>query len=605
MEAKTLPEMFFTQASLRKNDVAFEYRIRKNEPYRSISWGHLQLIVTEIAYGLLELGLRKNDKVAIIAETRFEWSSCDLAILSCGGIVVPVYPTLPSEAVKYILQNSECGIVVVENKGQLQKIRGQWESLKGVRYAVVIDDFGDLPENDPKIISLRKIRDKGRHNHQKDPCLLERYINEVNIHDLATIIYTSGTTGDPKGVMLTHKNILSVINVLPKVFPVASTYKFLSFLPLSHVFERVVGLYFAISRGFTISYCSSVDQIPNSLKDSGANSMLVVPRILEKIYVKIESELKAISGFKKKLITWAFNVSENVLLCRQSKKYFSLYYFFNLIQLVIADFLVFKKIRKKLAPKMKYFISGSAPLSPEVAKFFFKIGIPVIEGYGLTETTAPATTNSLKEQKIGTVGKPIPGVEIKIAEDGEILIKGPNVFLGYYKDEEKTKEAFQDGWFKSGDIGEIDNDGYLKITDRKKDIIVTSSGKNIAPQNIENALKTSPYISNVIVIGDRRKYLSCLVTLDKDQILKYAEKQNFHIASNDLTELYTSPFVVKLIESEIRLKTASFAGYEQIKRFTIIPGDFTIESGEITPTLKVKRKFVENKYKDVIDAMYV
>ncbi len=602
MEANSLPEMFFKQASLRENNIAFEYRIRKSEPYRSISWGHLKLIVTEIAYGLLELGLKKNDKVAIISETRYEWSACDIGILSCGGIVVPIYPTLPPEAVKYILQNSECSIAIVENKGQLQKIRGTWDELKNVRYSIVIDDFGDLPENDPRILSLRKIRDKGRHNHQKDPYLLEKFLKEINVNDLATIIYTSGTTGDPKGAMLTHKNILSVVSILPQIFPVAAGYKFLSFLPLSHVFERVVGLHFAISKGFTINYCSSIDQIASSLKDSGVDAMLVVPRILEKIYSKVDSEIKSFSGLKKQIVNWAFKVAENVLYCKKNKKCFSLFYLFNFLQYFLADVLIFSKIRKKLAPKIKYFISGGAPLSVEVADYFFKIGIPVIEGYGLTETSAPVATNSLKQQKIGTVGKPIPNVEIKIAPDGEILMKGPNIFVGYYKNELNTKEAFDDGWFKSGDIGEFDNEGNLKITDRKKDIIVNSAGKKIAPQNLENALKTSEYISNIVVIGDKKKYVSALVTLNKEQIIKYAQSRNIQA---DFRELCKNPIIIKLIDEEIRSKTSSFADYEQIRKFSIIPNDFTIESGEITPTLKVKRKLIESKYKDIIDSMYV
>lgn len=601
MGFKSLPAVFFTRANERKNNVVFEYRIRRDEPYRTVSWNRLQNIVYEIAYGLIDLGLQKGKIVAIISETRYEWAACDYAILSCGGIVVPIYPTLPPEAVNYILNDSEVSIVVVEGKGQLQKIRGQWEKLPHVKYAIVIDDFGDLPENDSRILSLQNLRDKGRVYYKKDPAFILRYIDDVDRYDIATIIYTSGTTGNPKGVVLTHNNILSVIEILPSILPVGSKHKFLSFLPLSHVFERVVGLHFPISIGTTISYCSSMDQVGKSLVDSEASVMMVVPRMLEKIHTKLENEFSKAQGLKKKLLDWAFNVSKKWLHLKNQNKGFSIKYCYCLIQRMLADKIVFSKVRKKLAPQMKYFVSGGAPLSIEIAEYFHILGYTILQGYGLTETTAPATTNTVKENKLGTVGKPLPISEIKIAEDGEILIKGDNVFSEYYKNKEKTKEAFVDGWFKSGDIGEFDNEGFLKITDRKKDLIITSSGKNVAPQNIENAIKTSQYISNVIVIGDKRKYLSALVTLDHAAISDYAKSKGI---SNDINMLCENPEIISLINEEIKYKTAPFADYEQIRRFTILPEDFTISNGEITPTMKIKRNVIEHRYKSMIDKMY-
>lgn len=558
--------------------------------------------VVEIAYGLIELGLKKNDRVAILSDTRYEWSECDLAILNVGGIVVPIYPTLPNQAVNYILNNSECQIVIVEGKGQLQKIRSQWDSLKHIKYAVVIEDLGDLPQYDQRIISLRGLKDRGKLNFSKDPYLIDNCRKEIKESDTATIIYTSGTTGEPKGVMLTHRNILGVISDLPKIMPVGSSDKFLSFLPLSHVFERVGGFFYAISTDATITYCSNADQIGASLRDSGATIMLVVPRLLEKIYFKINTQLKTLPEFKKKLFQWAYSVGKKYINNKSSKKKSPLAVI-NKVNYRIADRLVFSSIRKKIAPKLRYFISGGAPLSKEIGEFFSIIGMVVLEGYGLTETSAPVTVNTLRDFKLGTVGKPLPSASLKIASDGEILIKGPMVFSGYYKNENATKDSFIDGWFCSGDVGVIDEDGFLKITDRKKDLIISSSGKNIAPQNIENAIKTSDYISSVVVIGDKRKYLSALVTLTHEAIYSYA-KENGINALEEMNQLINEPKIKKLIEDEIELKTAGFADYEQIRKFTILPNDFTIESGEITPTLKVKRKFIYQKYKQLIDSMY-
>ncbi len=605
MIPSSLPELFINQAYKNANKIAFEYRLRRNEPYRTISWERLHTLVFSAAYGLIELGLGRGDKIAIISDTRYEWAVCDLASMCAGAIVVPIYPTLPSESVAYIINNSGCEIVIVENKGQLQKIRSQWDNLPTVKYAVVIEDLGDIPEYDRKIITFNKLKDKGKLNFSSDPYLIQKSIENIEINDIATIIYTSGTTGPPKGVMLTHKNILSVLEVLPEILPLKPDDKFLSFLPLSHVFERVGGLYYTISAAIPISFCSSIDQIANSLRDSGATMMLVVPRILEKIHTKIMSQIRTLPDFRKKIFNWSISAGVDYvrLKYRAGSKVSPFLFLLLLIKYKIADMLVFKQLRKKLAPRLKCFISGGAPLSNEITEFFTVIGFNLLQGYGLTETSAPATVNTVKNNKIGTVGKPLPNVQIKIASDGEILIKGPNVFSGYYKDENATNEVMKGEWFYTGDVGVIDEDGFLTITDRKKDIIVNSSGKNIAPQNIENSIKTSHYVSNVVVIGDKRKYLSALLTLDKSQILEFAGNKEVHI-SNGFNDLYKNPEIIKLIDEEIKSKTAGFADYEQIRKFTILPNDFTVENGEITPTLKIKRKYIQERYKKLIDLMY-
>ncbi len=601
--ATNIPEIFIKQAQRSGNKTAVEYRLRRNEPYRSISWTRLNNIVREVTYGLIELGIKKGDKVAILSGTRYEWSVFDMAILSIGAIVVPLYPTLPEHSVSYILNDSKSEIIILEDKGQLQKIRSQWESLPNIRYAVVIEDLGDLPQNDSRILTYKGLKDKGKLNFAIDAYLLEKHLAEISEHDLASIIYTSGTTGPPKGVMLTHKNIVSVVSVLPEMLPMESSDKFLSFLPLSHVFERVGGLHYSIYEGASVCYCSSIDQIGPALKDSDSTIMLVVPRILEKMITKINRQLETLSPSKRKFFNWAISCGKKWLELKQNKKTKTIEFLYAALKYYFADKLVFSSMRKKIAPKLKCFVSGGAPLSKEIAEFFCVIGLPVLEGYGLTETSAPATVNTLKQMKIGTVGKPLPGIDIKIAEDGEVLIKGPTVFAGYYGQEESTKNTFCDEWFATGDIGEIDEDGFLRITGRKKDIIVNSAGKNISPQNIENAIKTSDYISNVVIIGDKRKYLSALVTLELTQILNYAKGNNIEV-SNGTESLIKNKNIIDLIDEEIKVRTADCADYEQIRRFTIFPQDFSIESGEMTPTLKVKRKFVEEKYKKVIDSMY-
>jgi len=599
MLPNNIPEQFIDQVKKNPDKTAFQHRLRRNTPYKSITWDSVNRIVIETSLGLKRLGLKKGDNVAILSATRYEWAIADLAILSLGAVVVPLYPTLGDHAVNYILNDSKSRYIFIEDKGQLQKIRSQWKDLPHIEFAIVLSDLGDLPVNDSRIITFKNLKDLGKLSLSKEPTSIESSIKSIKREDIASIIYTSGTTGNPKGVVLTHNNFLSVVQSTNKAMPLKHSDKFLSFLPLSHVFERVGGLHFAISRAVPICFCSSMDQIAPALKDSGATIMLVVPRLLEKMYSKININLNLQTGFKKKLIDWAFKVGKKIFSknAKLSVSEALIYY----PQYLLADRLVFFKIRKSIAPTLRCFISGGAPLSKDIAEFFFIIGIKVLEGYGLTETSAPATVNRLDDFKLGTVGLPLENIQIQIAQDGEILIKGPTVFSGYYKNDQATKEAFKDGWFCTGDIGVLDREGFLKITDRKKDIIVSSAGKNIAPQNIENAVKTSDFISNVIVIGDKRKYLSALIALDRQHLEDFIKQNNI---PDDTSDLVNNSKIIELIDEEIKVKLSDFADYEQIRKFTILPNDFTIETGELTPTLKVKRKFVEEKYKGIIDAMY-
>lgn len=602
MKHQNLSSVLKKSVHRHSNHTFIEYRLKRSEPYKKLTWNEYYDLVTYFAHGLLGLGLRKGERVAIISDTRYEWAVADFAVLSCGGVVVPIYPTLPESQVEYLINNSLSEIVIVENKGQLQKLRSQWEKLPTVNHVIVIDDFGDLPKDEVKVLTMKEVMNDGKDSFRIYPSLLSEIEKKITRFDTATIIYTSGTTGHPKGVVLSHANILSVIEVLPDVLSLKEDDKFLSFLPLSHVFERVGCFHYAVSAGTEISYCSSIDRIGKSLTDSKSTVMCVVPRLLEKMYSKVCQNIEELPTPRKDIVKWAISLSTERI---KSKKY-SLKWMLLTFQWCFADKIILKKIRDNIASKMKCFISGGAPLSPEVAEFFYAIGFPVLEGYGLTETSAPATVNTMKHFKIGTVGRPLPNVEIKISNDGEILLKGPTVFKEYYKNVGATSESFDGDWFKSGDIGEIDKDGFLKITDRKKDIIIGSSGKNVAPQSLENSIKTSQFISNVCVIGNKRKFLTCLVTLDMHFVLEFCKNKGLNYDElSPVSEIIKDKVVHDLINEQIKMKTAHFADYEQIIRFTILEKDFSIQEGELTPTLKLKRKIIEHKYSDLIEKMYI
>lgn len=604
MIPRNIPSLFYKKASECTGRKAFRYRLRRSDPYRSVGWDKFRSMVTHLSCGLVELGVKKGDKVLILCDTRYEWAVTDYAVLTAGAIVVPIYPTLPDDPVKFIANNCGARIAIVENKGQLQKIRGQWKDLPNIEKVIVVDDFGDLPENDERITSFEKVLADGKFYFKKHRGIINDNVVELRSKDIATIIYTSGTTGDPKGVVLTHGNILNVLTILPDVLPIKPTDRFLSFLPLSHVFERVGGLHYAVSIGAQITFCSAVDRIGKALQESGATAMCVVPRLLEKIHAKVMLELDNLPPKKRKMVDWAFDIARKKLYMERDKNRDKNEYLKLQAKNVFAQKVILAKIKKTISPSLKIFISGGAPLSIEVAEFFSMIGIPVLQGYGLTETSAPATVNMLESNIIGTVGRPLPNIHIKFAEDGEILIKGPSVFSEYYNNPEATKDSFDGEWFKSGDIGELDENGYLRITDRKKDLIITSSGKNVAPQIIENAIKSSPSISNVIVIGEKRKYLSALITLNEESILGLIKEGKIKTESKTLEEFAEDKNIIKYIREIVDVKTAEFADYEHIKKFTILPSDFTVSTGEITPTLKVKRKFVREKYEDIIEAMY-
>ena len=568
-------------------------KFKDNGRWKNLSWVQVEERVKAIALGLKALGVKKGDNVAIFSETRVEWTLCDLAILSLGAVTVPIYQSNTAEQVSYILQDSESGVVIVENKDLYQKVR------QGRPPKKIILMTGKV-EGDKNALTLEKIESLGLGDDQEgDEQGWRKGIEAIHPSDMATFVYTSGTTGPPKGVMLTHGNFLAELEGCLRTFDITLRDTGLLFLPLAHIFARVMQ-FFQLRVGCVHAYAESIDKLIDNLGEVKPHFFASVPRIFEKVHERILQQVEEGSPLKKAVFSWATAVGRDIGRKRQEK---GLIGPLLLLQEQLASFLVFRKLRQKLGGRLRYAVSGGAPLSKEIGEFFYSTGVKILEGYGLTETTAAINCNTPRHFRFGTVGRAVHGIEEKIAPDGEILVKGPMIFEGYYKNPEATREVLTaDGWFKTGDIGEIDADGFLKITDRKKDIIVTAAGKNIAPQNIEKFLKTVPFISQVVVHGDRRKYLSALVTLNHEPIEEYARSTGIDFGS--FHELAKHPKVFNMVKRAIDEKNKKMASFETIKRFAILENDFSQESGELTPTLKVKRKFVSEKYRDVLDKLY-
>jgi long-chain acyl-CoA synthetase len=549
--------------------------------------------VRQFCLGLKDLGLTKGDKVILLSENRPEWAMCDLANLCLGAITVPVYCTLVPEQIRYIIDDSDARAVIVSNEEQWQKVEAVRSSLVKVRY------FISLMEAAPSgVLTFSQVLARGERLDAQNPGLFESLAMAVKPDDEASLIYTSGTTGVPKGVILTHSNFLSNVTTCVPLLGIYPTDTVLSFLPLSHVFERMVTFAY-IYVGCHIGYAESVETVAQNLLEVRPTIMVGVPRVFEKIYARVMDTVLSGSTLKKRIFYWALKVGKEYGRGKLRKEPIGpgLRWKHSL-----AHKLVFSKIVEKTGGRIRFFVSGAAPLSKDIGEFFYALGLIIIEGYGLTETSPAISLNTFEDLKFGTVGKPIPGVEVKIAPDGEILTRGPHVMKGYYKKEAETREAFEGGWFHTGDIGYLDEDGLLTITDRKKDIIVTAGGKNVAPQPIENILKTNPYISSAVVIGDRRRFVCALVVPNFEKLEDYARFSN--IAFSSRSELVQNEKIVNFIRAEIDRATPNLAQYEKIKRIALLDRDFEIGKGELTPTFKVRRNVVEQKYRAMIDALY-
>ena len=591
-----LPLMFYEQASRLSNRPALFQK--KNNRYEPISWSEYKQNVERVTFSLQKLGVRAGEKVAILSENRPEWAYADLGILSLGAVSIPIYPTSTPKEITHILTHSEARIAFVSNEELFIKIKPFLVARTTLEKVILLNDSATVLDQSAQTISWNEFYKLNTLSQEEMENQYRKLIEQPKPDDMATMIYTSGTTGAPKGVMLSHRNFLVNCIDSKRAIQMTENDVTLSFLPLSHVFERMAGFYFPLMSGAAIAYAENMNTVPQNLLEVKPTSACGVPRLYEKIYQKIMETVQKSPSWKKALIEWALQTGYQTFPFRFQNQSLPL---FLKIKYFIADLLIFKKLRHSFGGRLRYFISGGAPLVKSIGEFFYAAGITICEGYGLTETSPVISVNQCQRLKFGTVGIPLDHVQIRIAEDGEILVAGPSVMLGYYKDEQATREAIQDGWFHTGDIGHIDSDGFLVITDRKKDIIVTSGGKNVSPQNIENALKKSSNILQAVVLGDRHNYIVALIVPNFDSIAKtFKYGENFSRA-----DLIQDPKVLELIRRETDQFTADFANYEKIKYFRLLPEEMTQNSGELTPTLKVKRKIVNEKYAHLIESMYL
>jgi long-chain acyl-CoA synthetase len=549
--------------------------------------------VKHLALGLRGLGFEAGQKLCLLSENRPDWTMADFATLTAGGLTVPIYTTLVPEQIRYIIDDSDATVVVVSSEEHWKKIEPLRPGLTKVRHYIT---FGD--EAPAGVMTLRAVMDRGRALAEAEPGLYDALVARVRPEDEATLIYTSGTTGVPKGVVLTHANLLHNIRTASDIIEFTDKDTVLSFLPLSHVLERMV-MFTYIYKGCTVAFAESVEAVAQNLLEVRPHIMVSVPRVFEKIYTKVMDQVLKSPALRRKIFFWAVGVGKRSGALQLAGKPVPGGLAFRR---KIAAKLVFSKIIAKTGGRIRFFVSGGAPLSKDIAEFFYAIGLVILEGYGLTETAPVLAVNTFANLRLGTVGKPIPGVEIKIAADGEILARGPNIMKGYYKKETETREVMDGGWFHTGDIGHFDADGFLVITDRKKDLLVTSGGKNIAPQPIENLLKTSPYITNAVVIGDRRRFVAALIVPDFDKLKDYARTQGIAYASVD--ELCRDRRIVDFLKAEADRVTPLLAPYERVKKIVVLARDFDIEKGEITPSLKVRRANVTAEYQEAIEALY-
>ncbi len=591
----TLPQLFFGAVTRHDKPDALQYK--QNSVYHPISSRLLAERVRRTALGLGELGVRAGDRVAIFSENRPEWAIADYACVTSGLTDVPLYPNLPPEQAAYILRDSGSVALFVSDEAQAAKIVAVREKCPTLRHVITFAANRHAGADH----TLAELEARGTTvDDEARRAAYQAAANAVKPDDVATLIYTSGTTGDPKGVMLTHDNLYSNVMASAACIPFGTGEIGLSFLPLSHIFERMAGHYLMFHVGCSIAYAESIDTVPIDMQMVRPTLVLSVPRLYEKMYARVLENALAGGAVKKRIFFWARNVAEqwaDVKLAGGTPA--------GLLAMKygIAQKLVFSKLQTRTGANLRYFVSGGAPLASEINKFFYAAGLVILEGYGLTETSPVIAVNTPTAFRIGTVGKAIPGSEISIASDGEILTRGPHVMKGYYNKPEATAEAIDsEGWFHTGDIGEL-RDDYLAITDRKKDIIVTAGGKNIAPQPIENLIKTNKYVSQAVVIGDKRKFPVVLVVPNWDQLEKYAKLRNFLWTSR--AQLLEMPLIHAKMDEEVRGQLTDLAKFEMPKKIALLEHDFSVERGELTPTMKVKRRVIDKTYKAVIDGLYV
>ncbi|MFC1825159.1 AMP-dependent synthetase/ligase [Thermodesulfobacteriota bacterium] len=595
----TLPKIFRDQVSKHQDRVALRYK--KHGIWKKISWTQFFNLSRKFGLGLLAMGFQKGDKVNILSEDRPEWLIADLGTICISGISIGIYPTNSPHEVDYIVGHSEAKILVVEDEEQLDKVLEVRENLKNLEKIVIIDTRNVLEFlEDPMILSYDDILAKGEELFKEQPGLFEERIEETKDEDIAIMVYTSGTTGPPKGAMLRHKGILAAMKAQRQVNRVTEKDEVLCYLPLCHVAERIISFFQAIATGYTVNFAESIDTVNENLMEISPSWVFCPPRIWEKFHSYVSYEIQEVTWFKRWAYFWSVKIGARYTDLEQRDEKRPL---FLKLQHFVADLLVYRKLKDRLGlKKAKFVVSGAAPISPEILRYFHSINCPIREGYGQTESGGGGTIHYPNRIKIGTVGEVVPDLEMKIAEDGEILMKGDNVFAGYYRDPKLTAETIVNGWLHTGDIGEFDEEGYLKILDRKKDIIITAGGKNITPQYIENMMKFSPYIEDAVVIGDARKYLVALVLVDEENCTKYAQRNR--IPFSTFADLSQNPQIKEMIESEVKEVNKKLARVEQIKKIATFDKKLKEEDDEITPTMKIKRKKIMEKYSDLIETLY-
>jgi long-chain acyl-CoA synthetase len=591
---RTLTALFF-DAIDRHGGQPVAMRAKQDGRWVDITHRELADRVQHLSLGLRAMGVAPGDRVAILSENRPEWAIADYACLTARCTDVPIYPTLPARQIEYILRDAGVCAILVSNAVLLGKIAESRERLPALRHVIAFD-----PKlAGPGVTPLAEVEARGASARPDRPGWRSE-AEATGPDDLATIIYTSGTTGDPKGVMLTHGNVASNVTTAVSLFAFAAGHDCLSFLPLSHIFERMFGHFCMLHAGVAINYAESIDTVPADMADRRPHFMASVPRLYEKIYGRVLDTVRNASAPRRALFAWARRVGEAWAERTIDRLPISPAL---ALQRAVADRLVFATLRARTGGRITFFISGGAPLAPEIAKFFYAAGMPILEGYGLTETSPVIAVNTFEHQRLGTVGRAIPGVEVRIAPDGEVLSRGPNIMRGYYGKPEATVEAIDaEGWFHTGDIGTLDPDGFLRITDRKKDLIVTAGGKNIAPQPIENLVKTCKYVANAVMLGDRRPFPILLVVPNPGPLLAWLARKG--LPHGSLEELVTRAEVMQKFDREIRLVLRDLAHFEMPKKLLLLPRDFSVDGGELTPTLKVRRRIVEERHRAAIERLY-
>ncbi|BFN37196.1 AMP-dependent synthetase/ligase [Fidelibacter multiformis] len=596
-EKRTIAAEFIRSTDEWKEKTAYAYK--HHGEWVDISYAEVRNKAENIAHALWDMGIRRGDHIAILSENRPEWSITDYAITSPGMVTVTVYPTLLASHIQYILKNSDTKAIFVSDRDQAEKIIGIKKDLPELQFMVVFDWDRSLDE--PWVYDYVKMESTGQEAKARSSFDFIDESLKTRPEEIMTIIYTSGTTGNPKGVMLSHGNLWwNAISSIETLKPDHDEV-FLSFLPLSHSLERTTGNMIPMILGAKVCFATHISAVAQEIREVKPTIAISVPRLFEKMYAAIQNETQKFSGVKKQIFKQAMKTGR--MISRKYKQHGKEPAGIHRIQYATADMLVFKKLRSYTGGRIKFFISGGAPLLEEIGEFFDAVGILILQGYGLTEASPVTHTNRREHYKFSTVGKPIHNVEHKLTEEGEILVKGPNVMQGYYKDPRATAEMIdEEGWLHTGDIGEIDLDGYLKITDRIKNIIVTSGGKNIAPATLETELMKSPYIEQIVIIGDKRNYLTALIVPKYEQMEALA--QEYNIQYDSYRELINHYKIVNTVHEDVQRIQQKFARYEQIKKIALLPEAFSIEKGEVTPSHKIKRTVVENHYREIIDTLY-